>query len=520
MKKILKNLILTIFFAFPISVFASGGISVSPSSLTIEQGSSKTFTITAINTIGDVSIYSNNSGVASVSTGEWETGMVDEGQTKYGTITVYGNSIGTATITLNIDAATFDSEDLSGQIRTVTVNVVAKSTSQPHSNTTKNNNIGNKDINNDDSSRESNVSKNNNLKEISVEGYKLVKVNNNSYTLTVNNNVSSINIKAIAEDSKATVAGIGSRKLNIGENNIEVIITSESGEKNKVLLKITRKDAYYLEDLDEALKDTTIKSVDIVIKQNSKLISEYLNKIKESGRTVNFNYIDGNKRLIYSWIVDGSKIKKTKDFLTTVVFTSKNKKEINNLVNYAEGINISVSEKNEIPKGTKLRIYVGDKYSNGEVVNIYSYDKKNNKLVLVDNNISVKDGYLEFNVDKNREYFITKADLSRLQVTDGFLFDFFKTISIIELIVIILLGIYFMKKIPNLKNHKITSGIELPVSESDNLSMDPSISDFDKSSNEPSNSGSEDLKIELSNSASEELRIESSNSASEDLKIE
>ena len=131
MKKILFNILLALFVLFPVSVLADGYVSVSPSSLTIEQGSSKTFTITAYNAIGDVSIKSNNSGIASVSTGEWGTGMVEEKVTKTGSITVTGNSVGTTTITLTIDAATFDGDDLAGQTKTVTVNVVAKPAPQP-----------------------------------------------------------------------------------------------------------------------------------------------------------------------------------------------------------------------------------------------------------------------------------------------------------------------------------------------------------------------------------------------------
>ena len=108
-------------------------------------------------------------------------------------------------------------------------------------------------------------------------------------------------------------------------------------------------------------------------------------------------------------------------------------------------INDKAASSGEIPSGTKLKIYVGDKYSNGDIVNVYSYDKQNNKLTLVKNNISVKDGYLEFDVDKNAEYFITKADLSRLNQNVASSFNIFAIISIIELIVIIIL-IFLVKK--------------------------------------------------------------------------
>ena len=110
MKKLINNIVIVVLLMiFPMVIKATGGISASPASLTIEVGSTKSFNIIATNTIGDVSISSSNSGVAQVSTSYWTTGMVDEGQTKTGSVTVTGVSEGTSTITLVLDAATFDS---------------------------------------------------------------------------------------------------------------------------------------------------------------------------------------------------------------------------------------------------------------------------------------------------------------------------------------------------------------------------------------------------------------------------
>ena len=53
--------------------------------------------------------------------------MSDENKTVEGTITVKGEKVGKLTITLTIDGATFDEEELTGQTRSVSVNIVAKS---------------------------------------------------------------------------------------------------------------------------------------------------------------------------------------------------------------------------------------------------------------------------------------------------------------------------------------------------------------------------------------------------------
>ncbi|MBR4351316.1 MAG: hypothetical protein IKP98_03765, partial [Bacilli bacterium] len=139
MKKYLIYVLTLVILLFPKIAYASGGMSVSTSSLTIEAGSSKTFTISASNTIGDASISSSNTTIASVSTGFWETGMVGEGENKSGTVTVNGRNIGTTNIHIVFDGATFDGETISYS-RDITVTVIAKPTPTPTPTPNNNNN--------------------------------------------------------------------------------------------------------------------------------------------------------------------------------------------------------------------------------------------------------------------------------------------------------------------------------------------------------------------------------------------
>jgi len=124
MKKILYNILIIAFIIFPVSIFAKGYISFSPSTLTIEEGNTKTITITAYNAIGDVEINSNETDIVAIDSKFWETGPVGDNETKKGTITVKGIKKGRTTITFTIDGATFDGEDLSGQTKTIKVKVI------------------------------------------------------------------------------------------------------------------------------------------------------------------------------------------------------------------------------------------------------------------------------------------------------------------------------------------------------------------------------------------------------------
>lgn len=445
MKKILYNIILMMFMIFPLSVFAEGYVSVTPSSITVEQGSSKTFTITAYNTIGDVSISSSNSNVASVNVGYWETGMVEEKQTKSGSVTIVGNNIGTATITLTIDAATFDGDDLAGQIKTLTVNVIAKLTPTPTPKPTPAQTPNS-------TTPSSNLSKNNNVKSLEVDGYDLVKVDNNNYTLSVTNDVTSINVKATVEDSKAKLTGVGVKELAVGENIIEVVITSESGLQNKITIKVIRKDGYYLEDLDTLLKNDNLKESDIIITSDASLSKEDISKIRDSKKTLRFNYFDENRKLLYSWYVNGSEINTDVEFLTLIEFTADNIDNIYKNSNYADGLYVKFKHEGDLPNGTKVKLYVGDKFSNESIVNLYYYNKTNKNLELVKNNLIVNDGYIEFDLNHCSDYFVTMSTIEKIQNNEVSSFEFLKVFAIVTTLIIIVLIVYIFIKVKPFKN--------------------------------------------------------------------
>lgn len=442
-KKYLIILLLTMII-MPFKVFAAGGFSVSTTSISMYPGESKTITISTNNAVGKLNISSSNGGVVSASPGS----IFIQNPGSSGSITITGNSVGTATISVvaSDNFATMDEEILAGQTKTITVNVIAKPDSQP----------SNPQPSTPQSQQpQNNLSKNNNIKSLSVEGYELVKVDNNNYTLTVSNDVTSININATAEDSKAKVSGTGVKELTVGENNIEVIITSESGSQNKITIKVTRKDGYYLEDLDSVLKNEKLQDADIIINADSKITKEQLNQIKDSKKTLRFNYYDDNKKLIYSWTINGKEIKDNKEFTTSITFATENVKEIYKLANYAYGLYVNFKHTGDLPKGTKIKLYVGDRFENESLVNVYYYNNAEKTLDFIKDNLKVTDGYIELDIEHCSEYFITMSTIGNVLKKDG-LSNIFIIFTIIELIVIIsLVAFIFIKLNPLKKDNNI-----------------------------------------------------------------
>lgn len=405
MKKVSFLLITLIsIFAFDINVFAaSGNLGVSSTSVYVGDN----FTVTVnVDSVAAWNVHVSASGPVSgciINQADATDDAMDTNKTFSATCTATGE--GTITIRLDGDvtsASDGNAVNISGS-KSVSV---SKRPTPPSSNNGNNNNSGSNSNNSVD-----NRSKNNNIKDLSADGYDLTKVDDNNYTLTVSNDVTSISVNATAEDSKAKVDGTGSHELNVGENNIEVIITSESGARNKINIIVTRKDGYYLEDLDSVLKNNKTNDINITINSDTKISSQDLEKIKDSKKTVKFNYYNGDKNLMYSWIIDGLKVKNTNDLLTTISYETENRKDILKLSNYADGLFISAKQYENLPEGVRIRLYVGNKFDDNDLVNVYAYRKNDDKLSLAKSKIKAEDGYIEFDVIEASDYLVTMSTI-------------------------------------------------------------------------------------------------------------
>lgn len=448
MKKIILPLIIFIvmLIVLPVTVFAAGSIQPSPRNISITKGGSGSFTITASNACGRVDVYSNNPSVATANvSSKWlENDSV--------VVTVNGVSAGRVSIVVKLsDAATFDEEELTGTY-TIDVTVTEPVTNNGENNNNNNNNPpsnnpsknnGNNNTNNNQNNWvPNNLSTNNKIGSLSVEGYELINKENNTYELTVTNNVTNININATAEDAKARVEGAGSKNLEIGLNTFEVIVTAESGAQNKYIVNVTRKDNIYLEDINNIIENLESDIIDVVINKDSKITEQILQKIRESNKIVRFNYNNEEKKTIYSWIIDGNKTNNISEINTNINFLSEYIEEIGILSNYAEGMYLNFEHTGEIPEGVKIKLYVGDKFKDGNILNLYNYNKANNSLEKLFENITVIEGDIEIDLKKASNYFLTRANIvNDVEEEVKEQSNIYIIIAIVEFVVIIILTV-------------------------------------------------------------------------------
>ena len=87
---------------------------------------------------------------------------------------------------------------------------------------------------------------NNKLSSLSVDGYNLTPtfdLYNNDYSLIVGNSVTRVNISGSLVDNLASVAGLGTHELSVGNNLIEIPVTAQNGAVNTYTINIVRKEA-------------------------------------------------------------------------------------------------------------------------------------------------------------------------------------------------------------------------------------------------------------------------------------
>lgn len=237
MKKILNILLLVCTFTFfslttpEIVSAASAKITVTGNGTVVVGNTVKvTFTVSSSSPLGswifDVKYDSSKLTYVS-STLEGSTRAVGAAQngktkTKTYTMTFRAKSAGKATISVqNAEIVGWDEKNMSVSNGSTTINIITQQQLQ------------------------NSYSSNNNLKVLSVDGYQLTPnfdKNKLEYSLELENDIRSINVRAEKEDSKASIKGGGNYSLNEGSNNITITVTAQNGNAKNYVIHVTVKE--------------------------------------------------------------------------------------------------------------------------------------------------------------------------------------------------------------------------------------------------------------------------------------
>lgn len=108
-------------------------------------------------------------------------------------------------------------------------------------------------------------------------------------------------------------------------------------------------------------------------------------------------YDEKTEKIVYSWSFDGSQIDgEIKEInLTLKKDEGKNKEAIKELFENKDlGVVLNFEHSGSLPKGTTVKVYVGDTYKDDDILSLFYYNEESKSLELNNNNLKVIDGYV------------------------------------------------------------------------------------------------------------------------------
>ena len=301
----------------------------------------------------------------------------------------------------------------------------------------------------DENGNAGSLSTNNKLNSIEIKGYNITfDPDTLKYSITVDNTVEQVEISANVMDKNSTIKINNVDKLTVGENLITIEVLSQSGDTRTYEIMVLRKDnvpVVSVKDVIDTINKTTSKSIEVEIKdEENTLSSNILKELKGKDIELKITKYE-NDNIKYIWSISGKNIKEEFDFDTLVKFESENADKINELMNYAQSIYLNYSHSGNLPKNTKFKVYVGNEYNENDLLNLYYFDEKSNKMILEQENLVVKNGFVEYEIEYCSEYILTQSKIKNSN------FDYKNIIIIIEINIIIGGIIYMSLKSKNIK---------------------------------------------------------------------
>ena len=131
---------------------------------------------------------------------------------------------------------------------------------------------------------------------------------------------------------------------------------------------------------------------------------------------------------------------KRNDNLVNFQNSFKDEESFDELAGYRKGFYFAFTEAKSLPKGMEIDITLNDTFKEGDTVNIYAYDPIENKIVLVDTEVIVKNNIVTVEDTTLTHFFITKANIQPIEKNRSY--PIFGLILIVILFITNLLTIF------------------------------------------------------------------------------
>ena len=256
------------------------------------------------------------------------------------------------------------------------------------------------------------------------------------FLVGVRNEVHNLPIEAVTESQTATVEITGDKNLKEGVNAVNIVVKEvleEATETTEEKALVTEYKVLVYRNPDNTEVVSPIDNINT--NKNPVFITSAAASHKIPANTV--KYIANNNKTLYYNVVN---------IYNGLLYQAAISKNLNGLE-----IDASFKETEEgsndyytlLPEGTKILLYVGDSFTDGTSVRVYTYSN-GTKYKLLTDGLTVINGYIEFTLNGDTNYVITLKELIKEKGPIDIFFDRFGTIILVTIFIIVIVVMYFV----------------------------------------------------------------------------
>lgn len=133
---------------------------------------------------------------------------------------------------------------------------------------------------------------------------------------------------------------------------------------------------------------------------------------------VEYKIQDEEGNFLYSWTFDKTNKEETKDSILIedqidfTIDTDVINPLINKLVSTEDKLVVSFTHHGNLPSDSIIGLNVSNDFDNGEKLYLYYFNENKNALEFIDNNITVKEGKLDFKIEHCSDYILSKEKIA------------------------------------------------------------------------------------------------------------
>ncbi len=224
-------------------------------------------------------------------------------------------------------------------------------------------------------------------------------------TVFVDNDVTEVKVEYIKSDKKSTVVVTGNKNLQVGNNIITVTVTAEVGDVNVYRVVVVRRGN---NNTITSNILTENKEVRIITTEAPVIDMSTIEDVKDNNKTLIVLVQDSNGRNLYEWNVDGSYLTYVESGLDTyITYLTNIPNPLSETITDKDASYLGFRQRGVLPSVAIIHVYVGDKYEDGTVLNLYRYNDATSKAEYQYGNIKVSGGYIQLRIYDGAEYILT-----------------------------------------------------------------------------------------------------------------